>query len=170
MASEALPAQYMKAGREYLDALVKLGLHPEFLGWGQQHHTRQWMLVLVTSTVEIGGPLAMNELLFKAYNMNATPKEISPFIVRVFGSKTLIAPELKSLNQMRPGMLTVQKIDEHTGKPTGKVTPIESYGRDFGDIHIESRDVYVVAPRRQSHEKRTQEWLRFKDNVERLAA
>jgi hypothetical protein len=39
--------------------------------------------VLVTSIVDAGGPLALNRLLFHAYNGKATPRQISPFIVRI---------------------------------------------------------------------------------------
>ena len=54
-----------------------------FLGWGCEIPSKQWLLVMVTSIVDVGGPLALNKLLLKAYNAKATPKEISPFIVRV---------------------------------------------------------------------------------------
>lgn len=170
MASETLPSQYLKAGQEYVDALVKLGLYPEFASWGQQIQTKQWMLVLVTPAIEIGGPLAMNELLFRAYNMGATPKEISPFIIRVFGRRTIMAQEFINLNGMRPGMVRVQKIDQLTKRPVGEPTLIESIGQDYGDLHIETRDVYELGARKRGHEQRTREWLRFKQNVEKLAA
>jgi hypothetical protein len=67
-----------------MDALVSLGLVPAFLGWGWETLEKQWLLVLVTSIIDAGGLLALNRLLFRAYNAEATPKEISPFIIRVF--------------------------------------------------------------------------------------
>ena len=101
MASKALPPKYLEAGQEYLAALQTLGLEPDFLGWGVDEAHDEWNLVLVTSIIEIGGPLALSRLLFRAYNLNATPKEISPFIVRTFGSETLYAPELMHLNSVK---------------------------------------------------------------------
>jgi hypothetical protein len=74
MVSRTVPAQYLMAGQDYLDALLSLGLIPAFLGWGWELSTGQWMLVLVTSIVDAGGPLALNKLLFRAYNAKATPK------------------------------------------------------------------------------------------------
>ncbi len=170
MASETLPAQYLKAGEEYLSALTKLGLYPEFLGWGRQEQTGLWMLALVTSSVEIGGPLALNELLFKAYNLNATPREISPFIVRVFAPRTVLAPKLKELNLFQPGVGTTQKIDKNTNMPIGPKIPIEAITLNFGDLRISTTDVYKVPHRKRSYEDRTREWMRFKSSVEKLAA
>src|SRR5215475_7475296 len=89
MDSRPVPAKYLTAGQDYLDALVSLGLVPHFLGWGWERETKEWLLVLVTSIVDAGGPLALNRLLFRAYNAKATPKEISPFIVRVYSPEVV---------------------------------------------------------------------------------
>ena len=76
MDSRQVPPEYMSAGQEYFDALVQLGLIPAFLGWGWNRAAQEWLLVLVTSILEAGGPLKLNQLLFKAYNAKATPKQI----------------------------------------------------------------------------------------------
>src|SRR5262245_48069179 len=89
MDSRPVPPQYLTAGQDYMDALVGLGLVPAFLGWGWDPLASQWLLVLVTCIVDAGGPLALNKLLFRAYNAKATPKEISPFIVRVFSPEII---------------------------------------------------------------------------------
>lgn len=169
MAREALPPQYLKAGEEYLEALQALGLDPEFLGWGQELDSRLWVLVLVTSVVEIGGPLTLNRLLFRAYTLNATPKEISPFIVRVFGSRTIFAPGLVQVGAVRPGS-KAHKVNKITKKPEGEPITVESFGQDVAGMHLESRDSYVIRPRKRRYEQRVNEWTRFKHNVERLAA
>lgn len=162
MASEALPAGYLNAGREYLTALRSLGLHPEFLGWGRQKVSSQWMLVMVTAAIEIGGPLALTELLFKAHNLRATPAEISPFIVRVFGARTIWAPKLRELANVGPDAKITNEL--------GQTFSIESIGQDIADLHLESRDAYLIPPERSSREKSANEWRRFKKNVDRLAA
>ena len=84
MDSRPVSPEYLKAGQDYLDALVSLGLTPHYLGWGWEQIAEKWVLVLITPIVDAGGPLELNKLLFRAYNAKATPKEISPFIVRVF--------------------------------------------------------------------------------------
>lgn len=170
MAREPLPANYLKAGEEYLAALIKLGLNPEFLGWGLHTQSQHWFLILVTSVVEVGGPLALNELLFRAYNMHATPQNISPFIVRVYGSKTFVVPELQQLYAFATGDRRIQMY-KPSGEPHGEPSEAVSMGKTLSDFHIESTDVYRLnLSNKKSHEKRTNEWLRFKRNVERLAA
>lgn len=169
MASGTLPAQYLKAGKEYLTALQSLGLYPDVLGWGTDLATGEWQLVMLTSIVEVGGPLALNRLLFQAYNMGATPKEISPFIVRVFGDRTIYAPELRRLLEFEKGDKTFTAHDRYTGnvKARGEA---RSMTKTLGGIRIESDNLYVAQSRRKGHEQRTREWLKFKRNVEKLAA
>ena len=171
MAVESLPPDHLRAGVDYLAALRKLGLDPEFLAWGRQRDTGDWMLVMVTSVLEMSGPLAFDELLFRAYNLNATPREISPFIVRVYGARTTLAPLLKRFGEIDVSRATTQEVHRLTGKPDGPPIPIKSLGQDFADFHLETRYVYRLGPRRHaSHEQRTRQWIRFKHNVERLAA
>lgn len=171
MAGDTLPAQHLKAGEEYLAALMKLGLTPEFLAWGQETNTQNWVLVMVTPTLEVGGPLAMNELLFKAYNTHATPQEISPFIVRVYGNRTLVAPLLKQLASVDVTNMKAQKVDKRTHAPIGEPHTIEMIGQTFDDVHIKSANIYKISRRApKGHDQRVKEWLRFKGNVERLAA
>jgi hypothetical protein len=158
MASEVVPAKYLRAGEDYLAALESLGLHPEFLGWGEELEPRQWILVMVTSIVEIGGPLALNELLFKAYNMKATPKEISPFIVRVFGSHTAFARRLVALNKLRGQRITLAG------------TTYEAVSDMVAGIRVVGTHCYPVKARSRGYEQNHREWQRFKRNVERLAA
>ena len=66
MAGSAVSPRYLSAGAAYLDALGGLGLDPEFLGWGWELAARRWVLVLVTSIIDTGGPVAFNRLLFRA--------------------------------------------------------------------------------------------------------
>jgi hypothetical protein len=171
MAVESLPPDHLRAGANYLAALRKLGLDPEFLAWGRQRDTGDWLLVMVTSVVEMSGPLVFDELLFRAYNLNATPKEISPFIVRVYGSRTLLAPLLKRFGEIDASRATTGEVDERAGEPETHPIPSGSFGQDFADFHLETRYVYRLRPRRHAnHEQRARQWIRFKDNVERLAA
>lgn len=166
MADEALPAGYLEAGRDYLAALNGLGLYPEFFGWGQQPATKKWLIVMVTSALEIAGPLALSEILFKAYNANATPKQISPFIVRAFGRSSLPAQRFIDTGNFIPSTGYI------VGQPDNKV---KSVAFEVGDLKVFSETSYRVQNRTLKGKLRTKrqnefEWERFKERVERLAA
>jgi hypothetical protein len=169
MASKPVPPKYLKAGEDYLQALKRLGLNPNFLGWGWEAAKERWHLVLVTSIVDAGGPLALNRLLFRAYNANATPKEISPFIVRVF------SPELIQDNQfyfLGVKKLKVHRVDQTTMIPEkDEGVDISNFEMDFLDLHLEMINSYQsVPPKKRGYLERRKDWTRFKNNVERLAA
>jgi hypothetical protein len=169
MASRPVPPKYLKAGEDYLQALRRLGLNPNFLGWGWEANKKQWHLVLVTSIVDAGGPLALNKLLFRAYNANATPKEISPFIVRVFSPEVITDPTFYFLGVKD---LHVHKVDPKTNVKQGEGDRIENYEVDFLGLHLEMINSYQSAPpsKTRGYHDRRKDWVRFKSNVERLAA
>ena len=174
MDSRPVSAQYLKAGQDYLDALVSLGLVPHYLGWGWERDSEQWLLVMVTSIVDAGGPLALNRLLFRAYNAKATPQEISPFIVRIF------SPEFMNTNPTM-GYLgggknqTVSRIKHADGREDRDFKPVavENVQQTFMGIDLELVNSYQSLPRSQRKRKfmdRRKEWERFRSNVEKLAA
>jgi hypothetical protein len=173
MASRPVPAQYLKAGQDYLDALVSLGLVPHYLGWGWERDSEQWLLVLVTSIVDAGGPLALNRLLFRAYNAKATPQEISPFIVRVF-SPELFGANLFRMASLGATSITARVIANADGTPIkdAKTIDVQNVGQTFMGIDLESANGYQSLPRkdRSKFMDRRKEWERFRNRVERLAA
>jgi hypothetical protein len=163
MASRPVPTQYLKAGADYLEALRALDLNPNFLGWGWDIALKQWHLVLVTSIINIGGPLALNKLLFQAYNAEATPKEISPFIVRVFSTE-IIPNDFYMLGEKE----TMVSSPNHPSKPPQK---IQNYQRMFLGIELEMINSYQNLPiKKLKYDERVRAWDQFKGNVERLAA
>jgi hypothetical protein len=163
MDSRPVSAQYLKAGADYLVALRSLGLNPSFLGWGWEAATGQWLLVMVTSVVDAGGPLALNKLLFQAYNVKATPKEISPFIVRVF-SPDIIPRDFYMLGEKN------LRIDKVNGEKR-EVGPIQNVQRTFLGIDLEMINSYQNLPLNNlKYQERRRAWNRFRSNVERLAA
>jgi hypothetical protein len=161
----------LTAGQDYLDALAALGLTPHFLGWGWERATKQWLLVLVTSVVDAGGPLALNRLLFRAFNAKATPKDISPFIVRVF-SPEIIPADFWPLGGGRD--LTVSRVKKADGTVDRdwRPVPVQNVQKTFLGIDLELVNSYKSLPRpkRQGFMERRREWDRFKQMVERLAA
>ena len=172
MASPDLPPKYLTAGADYLAAIRKLGLDPRFFGWGWESFANQWALVMVTSIVDAGGPLALNELLFKAYNAEATPKAISPFIIRIFSPE--IVPD--NLWMLAAKDLKISAVHDKYGRPKGKLEDlpiVQKIELTFLGIDLSSLNSYATAfkpTEAKGYHERRQEWQRFKRNVEKLAA
>ena len=83
MAQNALAIEKREAGRAYLAALRALGLDPEALFWAMDARAGEDVLVLVTSLFDVAGPLGLSELLFKAHESAATPRDVNPFVLRL---------------------------------------------------------------------------------------
>jgi hypothetical protein len=162
MAGRAVSPRYLKAGAAYLTALRGLGLNPDFLGWGWELAAQRWVLVLVTSMIDAGGPLALNRLLFRAYNAEVTPKDISPFMVRVF-SPAIVDNDFYLLGGTQP---SIRSLD---GK-AGDSIVIDGLQRTFLGIELEQANSYQILPdRKLRYDRGRQAWQKFKTNVERLA-
>jgi hypothetical protein len=183
MDSKPVPPEYLTAGQDYLDALVSLGLVPAYLGWGWEPTVRQWSLVLVTSIVDAGGPLALNRLLFRAYNAKATPKEISPFIVRIFSPEIIGGPGaqfwvLGSKNAVVKGVPPgVTNPSEWAMKNPKSLTTAEisNFQLTLMGLQLEMINSYQTLPGAVNkafagYHARHKDWQRFKTRVERLAA
>ncbi len=91
----------LKAGREYAAALKRLGFTPDALLWAhvgaedKGASGAEMELLIVSSWVDQVGPKAIYDLLFEAYDLSATPKEIDPFVVSLFSPKTQVALDLR---------------------------------------------------------------------------
>lgn len=174
MASRPISPQYLKAGQDYLDALVSLGLIPAFLGWGWEISTSQWMLVLVTSVLDAGGPLALNKLLFRAYNAKATPKEISPFVVRIFSPELIPGGARSDFWFLGEKNLTVNPVPGKSN-PKARPTKVENFEKTFMGLELEMINSYQTLPGAidralAGYHQRHNEWRRFRTNIEKLAA
>ena len=172
MAGQALPSEHLTAGRDYLSALQRLGMRPQFLGWGWEFASEHWLLVLVTPIVDRGGALELNDLLFRAYNAEATPRAISPFIVRVF-SPEVVGIALDMVNSVD---LKIDRVTDRYGRPKtlsgneGKPVDILEVSTEFFGIKLSSKDVYRTSvPEKRSNFDRSHEWQRFKTNVMKLS-
>jgi hypothetical protein len=176
MDSRPVPPKYLTAGKEYLEALVSLGLIPAFLGWGWETSAKQWLLVLVTPIIDAGGPLELNKLLFEAYNAKATPKEISPFIVRVFSPEIIGGPDAQFW-LLGEHNFTIQGVPGKVQNPNA-LTPqkVQNVQMTFMGIELEMINSYQTLPRavdralKLRYHDRLQDWRRFKTKVEKLAA
>jgi hypothetical protein len=165
MDSQPVPAEYLRAGEDYLRALRRLGLNPLFLGWGLEVASKQWLLVMVTSIIDAGGPLALNKLLFKAYNVEATPKEISPFIVRIYSPE--VAPDtLYALGGKSLKIINNKELENNISISNMQFT--------FHDVQYEMINAYAIPHQKKASKTKYHaalaEWRKFKRNVEKLAA
>jgi hypothetical protein len=174
MDSRPVPAEHLTAGKDYMDALVSLGLIPAYLGWGWEPSSKQWLLVLVTSIIDAGGPLALNRLLFRAYNAKATPKEISPFIVRIFSPEIVAHAGGTDFWLLGERNLHVNAVPT---KENPNVTPtkVENVQQTFMGLELEMVNSYqtltgAVDKALAGYHARNKDWQRFKTRVERLAA
>lgn len=163
MAGTSVPDGYLTAGEQYRQAMKNLGLVPSFLGWGWDTDGKNWVLVMVTSIVDAGGPLELNKLLFDAYNANATPREISPFMVRVF------SPEIVPAQVLRLGESDVFADLKTGGALTHFLTRGSNRHETFLGIELEAANCYPNPPASEHRDGR-KEWARFRRNVERVAA
>jgi hypothetical protein len=165
----------LTAGQEYLDALVSLGLIPAFLGWGWDPLEKEWSLALVTSIVDAGGPLALNRLLFRAYNAKATPKQISPFIVRVFSPEIIPGGKRSTFWLLGEKNFTVNPVPGKSNPDAPRSTPVMNVQQTFMGLELEMINSYQTLPGAvdrvvDGYHARHHEWQRFRRRVEALAA
>ncbi len=176
MADEDLPFELRRAGGDYLDALRSLGLEPEGLAWARVHvpvegpieswRLGDWHLVLVTSFVDEAGPLALNEVLFKAFAASATPQSVSPFIVDVVSTKASIAREIMSAMTSDPIFsATIRTADGTTSTVTGEGGMTQIAGLWFRRMWV-----YATSAPAKSFKQRRESWLHFKQQVNARAA
>lgn len=184
MDSDDISPSLLKAGSEYLTALKRLHLNPEGLLWSRVNETRDiddaqgyslpgdypngdWHLVLITSAIDESGPLAMQEMLFKAYNLAATPQSISPFIVEVMSSRSPFhAGLLRALNTDVP-LIFGGGTDGRARIVTDTVgQPVMVHG-----LWFDRQWIYqlrgLVSPKNSD---RRRQWLDFRQSVNALAA
>ena len=150
----------LKAGREYFDALKRLGFTPDSLLWarvGGSDADAPMELVIVTGWVDTIGPKAIYDLLFEAYDASATPREIDPFIVSLFSPQTQVAKDVAA------AVRTVKARDhEHDFRPMLVLGMM-----DYATI---PEWILWHQPSRSKLFEDTRHFSAFKNNIERLAA
>ena len=166
MAESSLRAEMqrkLRAGREYHEALCKLGFHPDAVLWatagGQPDDQPRMELLLVTSWADIIGPKAVYDLLFEAYEASATPQEIDPFIVSLFSPETQVSRDIAG------GMRTLRS-PEFANNPDSR--PMFVLGLfDYSTI---PDWVIHYAPRKSTRFEAARRFGAFERNVHRLVA
>lgn len=170
MAEEEIDEARLNAGAEYLDALRKLGLNPDGLLWGFDVRHQSWVLVLITSFFDYAGPLELSKLLFRAYELAGTPKDIDPFIVRLHSPKQRIIRDLDHMLQTR---IKVRDIDVEAGRwgevyeagEKAKITWVAE-----GDISVPLHAIYRFSTKGKGSVDVSRRWKFFTKQVDALAA
>jgi hypothetical protein len=143
----------LDAGRDYLEAVERLGLRPTAMFWAFDRTLEQFVLVLTTPLYDYAGPYQLSQLLVEAYRRSGTPREIDPFLVRLHSPAHTI---IREIAKFIPFGTTVE----------GAATPIAA-----ADLIVESRWIYrFEEPAALKSVEAARRWDRFVRNVDRLAA
>jgi hypothetical protein len=184
--SEDLSPALLRAGQDYLDALRRLRLNPEGLLWARVNETRtvtdgatgkpfgadgmgEWHLVLVTGAIDEAGPSALNELLFKAYDASATPKEISPFIVDVMSAKSPFVSHLLAALNNPIGPIAILSTTPDGSSYRQELDPYAGQQMIAG-LWFDRKWIYHLTGLHARHSERKRNWREFKQSVNALAA
>ncbi len=162
-AERALDAARVAAGKEYLAALNGLGLEPDVLCWVYDADADEMQLAIVTSMAERVEGLSIYKLLFRAYEASATPREIDPFIVSVYGPRSHFG---MALRRHLGGMARCGTFSSPERAAMFTMTNAGASGR----LVVLGRGVYAAKEGRRSAAEDLQRFKRFQRRVEALAA
>lgn len=180
MAKESLSPERIKAGADFLAALRRLGLDPESLFWAYDENIGELAIVLITSFYDQVGPLEINKLLFRAYNLAVTPASISPFIVRLQSPKDDVSRLVGELVRELDGRIFRTRPNEQFANGTGwkftkwpdlgELNDIVRYVRLLGmPLRVYPEGFYIWRPA-VSAGQRAGQWQKIRYNLNALAA
>jgi len=153
---------------DYLTAVRRLGLEPEFVSWAFDKEWDQFVLIVVTAFFDHAGPLAVSGMLFRAYEAAATPESVNPFIIRLHSPNHKIYRKLLPLLAKRN--LVGDVVPDH-GRPIpsdwNKDAPVQI---DSDGLLIHPDWTYKFAKTKSSPETVARSWRHFSHNIEKLAA
>ncbi|WIA55460.1 hypothetical protein N6H05_20895 [Sphingobium sp. WTD-1] len=164
------PAE-IRAGRDYLHALQRLGLEPQVMCWMYEMLDDRFekRLGIVTSWVDRMGPALLYELLFKAYDAAATPRDIDPFIVQLYSPDSHAGAALYRAavkNVAPPGLEDSIEYDVIEG-----IYMVHTNGVPVGNgLYLARGGTYVARRRDISAEDDRRRGQRFRRRVEALVA
>ncbi len=162
-AERALDETRVVAGREYLAALARLGLDPDVLCWVYDADHDEMQLAIVTTMAERVDGLSIYKLLFRAYEAAATPREIDPFIVSVYGPGSDFGVTLRRhLGGMaKRGMFSTPEQAARFAMTKAGVS---------GRLVVPGKGVYVATEGRRSAAEDLKRFQYFQRRVRALAA
>lgn len=165
MDREALPANSISAGEEFDLALKSFGFRPEGLLWAWDKTIEHFVLVLVTEHFDFAGPKAIYQVLTDAYRASVTPKEISPFIVRIHSPRQAIIQNMVVVDlhdQTSRRMESFQAAAE-----VGDLTYVNHWVYRWPHVDPTNHNLLL---KRKEPTARSREWSRISKAVSKLAA
>lgn len=150
-----LPLTLLEAGKDYDRSLRRLGLRGDGLVWVWDTLEEEFHLYLIWAGVEKYGPLALAELLLRAYNCSHLPKSVDPFAVHFLSDRHPVAKLLMTLE------VGLARTQVRSGFGDAKEHPaIHSQGDWVVRMNKQARNSVEVG----------RDWKRFRQAVNKLAA
>ncbi len=167
MDTRTIDERFLIAGKEYGEALEKLGLDPHALLWVFDEIEGRFVLILVTDFFDLKGPLEVSRQLFKAFNASVTPKEIDPFTVRVHSINQPFGEEIHGLAASDGKVNVFDKfMQPRAGAENARISA-------YRTENIEIRTEWIISAKRSGARKTVElnrRWDRFTKNLEAIAA
>ncbi|MCW5712755.1 hypothetical protein [Shinella sp.] len=159
----------LAAGAEYVAALEKLGFLVDVALWSiAAHRTGEdsdLQLCIVSRLVERAGTGELYQLLFRAYDLAATPRNFDPWNVTLFGPKTRFAELMKIQPEMLgTAQMEVQGVDGSKHYVEGPMWQM------VDDRLMRPEWIYKRQFREPNFQSDTTALRRFRANVEKFAA
>lgn len=148
------------AGEEFLRSLERLGLTPEALFWAFDRAEDRFVLILATELFDLKGPLAVYDLLVKAYRASALPQEIDPFVIRLHSPDHRLIRTLDSYAVSTPQRGRMYGLDPDRTSEHGQVRAYVS--AEVDEVQFRSEWVYRFRlPERRDVRAIKREWRTF---------
>lgn len=166
MAKEPVTDEMMSAAREFDSALVSVGFKANVVMWAVDHEVDQAVLVVLTDFYDFEGPLAILEMIFKAYRKSLLPKAIDPFSVRVH---SVDQKEISKLCNVARGLVKVQKGDARTRKGEGALFDIDG----MTVSGLEAHTSWLVSQHNRKKADRfsmRRQWSKISERIDAIAA
>lgn len=167
MADDLVTKDRFQAGERYIKAIEQLGFSVEYALWTistEAESSSDIQLSIVSKMIETAGTKAVYALLFKAFEHAATPPEIDPWIVSLYGSQTKFADHLTSIPMLHDvGFMAIKTPDGIVNQETPMWIRV---------IDRATRPSWIYKLKHFEDQPRSDRWAyeRFRRNVEALAA
>jgi hypothetical protein len=151
----------MLAGFEYGKKLLELGFEPHILAWTYPARERQAQFAIVSSLVDLVGPLRIYDLLFKAYDTSVLPRTIDPFVISLYSPKSDFGADLIRRIPSAVDDLLARNVD-----PLGGSMILIGIN---DPVSVPPYGIVYVRPERRAGQRMMEQWRRFEHRVQAAA-